>query len=145
MLFSLFINRRIQERWTLRSCKVWWLPPSPIVWKKKEIAVGNGVWVVDSSDQGSLHVGPERNLTQYQPHVVGGGGGGGTAVLHTYRLMGMCSWMGLHIHNWGLFLKRPSWLISQFLAHKPVNFALLVDSFIVSFSKFLKLWFSMQT
>ena len=48
--------------------------------KKKEkytVAVGNGVWVVDSSDQGSLHVGLERKLTQYQPHGVGGWGGGG--------------------------------------------------------------------
>ena len=69
-----------------------------------------------------------------------GGGGGGTAVLPTNRLMGMCSWMGLHIFTTGAcFLKDPFDLISQFLAHKPVNFALLVDSFIVSFSKFLKL------
>ena len=74
--------------------------------KKQEIAVGNGVWVVDSSDQGSLHVGLEKNLTQYQPHVVGGGGG--TAVLPTNRLMGMCSWMGLHIFTIGAcFLKDP--------------------------------------
>ena len=43
--------------------------------KKQEIAVENGVWVVDSSDQGSLHVGLERNLTQYQAHRVGGEGG----------------------------------------------------------------------
>ena len=51
------------------------LPYSLKNWKKnKEIAVGNGVWVVDSSDQGSLHVGLERNRTQYQPHGVGGGG-----------------------------------------------------------------------
>ena len=51
--------------------------PLPYSLKKKknqEIAVGNDVWVVDSSDQGSLHVGLERNLTQYQPHGVGGGG-----------------------------------------------------------------------
>ena len=88
MLFSLFINRRIQERWTLRSCKVWWLPPSPILWKKEKytVAVGNGVWVVDSSFQGSLHVGLERKLTQYQPHGVGGWGG--TAVLLYFLLIG---------------------------------------------------------
>ena len=30
-------------------------------------------------------------------------------------------------------------LISNFLAHKPVNFALLTDSFILSLSKLLKL------
>ena len=66
------------------------------------------------------------------------------SVLPTNRLMGMCSWMGLHFHNWGLFLKRPGnflgqkanfeikvcWTVFQFLAYKPVNFALLVDSFI---------------
>ena len=54
--------------------------------------------------------------------------------------------MGLHFHNWGLFLKRPGnflgqkanfeikvcWIVLQFLAYKPVNFALLGDSFIVS-------------
>ena len=108
----------------------------------------NGVWVVDSSDQGSLHVDLERNLTQYQPHGVGGGGRGVQlySVLPTNRLMGMFSWMGLHFHNWGLFLKRPGnflgqkanfeikvcWIVLQFLAYKPVNFALLGDSFIVS-------------
>ena len=60
---------------------------------------------------------------------------------------------GVAFHNWGLFLKGSSkfsgqkanieikacGIVLQFLAHKPVNFALLVDSFIVSFSKFLKL------
>ena len=34
---------------------------------------------------------------------------------------------------------------AQFLAHKPVNFASLTDSFIVSFSKLLKLWSWMKT
>ena len=37
------------------------------------------------------------------------------------------------------------WIVAQFLAHKPVNFALLTDSFIVSFSKLVKLWSWMQT
>ena len=65
--------------------------------------------MVDSSDQGSLHVGLERNRTQYQPHGVGGGGGVLLyTVFPTNRLMGMCSWMGLHFHNWGQFFKRPS-------------------------------------
>ena len=64
--------------------------PLPYGLKKKEkhtVAVGNGVWVVDSSDQGSLHVGLERKLTQYQPHGVGGWGGG-TAVLLYFLLIG---------------------------------------------------------
>ena len=39
-----------------------------------------------------------------------------------------------------LFFKTCS--IAQFLAHKPVNFVSLTDSFIVSFSKLLKLWSS---
>ena len=38
------------------------------------------------------------------------------------------------------------WIVAQFLARKPVNFAsLLTDSFIVLVSKFLKLWTWMQT
>ena len=38
------------------------------------------------------------------------------------------------------------WIVAQFLARKPVNFAsLLSDSFIVLVSKFLKLWTWMQT
>ena len=37
------------------------------------------------------------------------------------------------------------WIVVQFLAHKPFNFASLTDSFIVSFSKLLKLWSWMQT
>ena len=36
-------------------------------------------------------------------------------------------------------------MVSQFLAHKPVNFTSLTDSFIVSFSELLKLWSWMQT
>ena len=54
----------------------------------------------------------------------------------------------------GLFLEKPGnfrgrrqifkiktcWTVAQFLAHKPVNFALLTDSFIVPLLKFLKLW-----
>ena len=36
-------------------------------------------------------------------------------------------------------------IVAQFSAHKPVKFALLTDSFIVSFSKLLKLWSWMQT
>ena len=36
-------------------------------------------------------------------------------------------------------------MVAQFLAHKPVNSASLTDSFIVSFSKLLKLWSWMQT
>ena len=37
------------------------------------------------------------------------------------------------------------WIAVQFLAHKTVNFASLSDSFIVSFSKLLKLWSWMKT
>ena len=37
------------------------------------------------------------------------------------------------------------WIVAQFLAYKPVNFASLTDSFIVLFSKLLKLWSWMQT
>ena len=36
-------------------------------------------------------------------------------------------------------------MVAQFLAHKPVNSVSLTDSFIVSFSKLLKLWSWMQT
>ena len=60
---------------------------------------------------------------------------------------------------WDPFLERPdnfsgpkpnfeiktSWIAAKFLAHKLVNFASLTDSFIVSFSKLLKLWSWMQT
>ena len=49
-------------------------------------------------------------------------------------------------HSWllfNLFFKTCS--IAQFLAHKPVNFVSLTDSFIVSFSKLLKLWSSTWT
>ena len=60
----------------------------------------------------------------------------------------------------GPFLERPGnfsvpkanfkiqtfWIVAQFLARKPVNFAsLLTDSFIVLVSKFLKVWTWMQT
>ena len=37
------------------------------------------------------------------------------------------------------------WIVARFLTHQPVNPASLTDSFIVSFSKFLKLWSWMQT
>ena len=37
------------------------------------------------------------------------------------------------------------WMVAQLMAHKPVNFASLTDSFIVLFSKLLKLWSWMQT
>ena len=43
------------------------------------------------------------------------------------------------------FKIKTCWIVAQFIAHKPVNFASLTDSFIVSFSKLLKLWFWMQT
>ena len=34
-------------------------------------------------------------------HLEGGGGGGGWGmVLPSNRLMGMCSWMGSHFHDW---------------------------------------------
>ena len=46
-----------------------------------------------------IFLGLERNLTQYQPHGVEGGGLQLYSVLPTNRLMGMCSWMGLHFHN----------------------------------------------
>ena len=63
------------------------------------------------------------------------------------------------IAKMGSFLERPGnfsgpkanfkiktcWIIAQFLAHKPVNFASLIDSFIVLFSNRLKLWSWMQT
>ena len=63
------------------------------------------------------------------------------------------------IAKMGLFLERPGnfsgpkasfkikkcWIVAQFLAHKPVNFVSLIDSFIVLFSKWLKLWSWMQT
>ena len=59
----------------------------------------------------------------------------------------------------GPFLEKPSnfsdakanfeiktcWIVAQFLAQKMVNFASLTDSFIVSFSKLVKLWSWMQT
>ena len=62
------------------------------------------------------------------------------------------------IAKMGSFLERPGnfsgpkanvkiktcWIIAQFLAHKPVNFASLIDSFIVLFSNRLKLWSWMQ-
>ena len=61
--------------------------------------------------------------------------------------------------TWDPFLGRPdnfsgpkanfeiktSWIAAKFQAHKPVNFASLTDSFIMSFSKLLKLWSWMQT
>ena len=61
--------------------------------------------------------------------------------------------------TWGAFLERPDifsgsktnfeiktcWIVPQFPAQKPVNFASLSDSFIVPFSKLLKLWSWMQT
>ena len=61
--------------------------------------------------------------------------------------------------TWDPFLGRPdnfsgpkanfeiktSWIAAKFQAHKPVNFASLTDSFIISFSKLLKLWSWMQT
>ena len=43
------------------------------------------------------------------------------------------------------FLIKTFWIVAQFLAHKPLNFDSLTDSFIVLFSKLLKLWSSMQT
>ena len=59
----------------------------------------------------------------------------------------------------GPFLKKPGnfsgpkanfkikicWIVAQFLAHKPVNIALLTDKFILSFSKLLEPWSWMQT
>ena len=38
------------------------------------------------------------------------------------------------------FKIKTCWIISRFLAHRPVKFVLLTDNFIVSFSKPLKLW-----
>jgi len=40
---------------------------------------------------------------------------------------------------------RICWIVAQFLAHKPVNFASLTDSFIISFSKLSEFWSWMQT
>ena len=40
---------------------------------------------------------------------------------------------------------KPGWIVAQFLAQKLVNFASFTDSFIVSFSKLVKLWSWMQT
>ena len=38
------------------------------------------------------------------------------------------------------FKTQTCWIVPQFLAHKPVNFASLTDNFILLFSKLLKLW-----
>ena len=43
------------------------------------------------------------------------------------------------------FKIRICWIVAQFLAHKPVNFPSLTDSFIISFSKLLEPWSWMQT
>ena len=43
------------------------------------------------------------------------------------------------------FKTKTGWIVPQFLAHKPVNFALLTDTFIISFSKLLEPWSWMQT
>ena len=76
----------------------------------------------------------------------------------------MCfSWVSINLFNnyimiWGPFLERSRnffgpeanfeiktcWIVAQFLAHKPANFASLTDSFILSFSKLLRLWSWMQ-
>ena len=42
------------------------------------------------------------------------------------------------------FKMKTCWIVAQFLAHKQVNFASLIDSFIVLFSNRLKLWSWMQ-
>ena len=77
----------------------------------------------------------------------------------------MCySWASINLFNnyimiWDPFLERSGnfvgpkanfeiktcWIVTQFLAHKPANFASLSDSFILSFSKLLRLWSLMQT
>ena len=43
------------------------------------------------------------------------------------------------------FKLKTGWKVAQFLAHKPLNFASLTDTFIVSFSKLLKLWYWIPT
>ena len=43
------------------------------------------------------------------------------------------------------FKIKPCWIVLQFLAHKPIKIASFTDSFIVLFSKLLKLWSWMQT
>ena len=43
------------------------------------------------------------------------------------------------------FKIKTCWIVVQFLAHKPVSFASLTDSFIVSLSTLLKLWSWMKT
>ena len=64
-----------------------------------------------------------------------------------------------HFKTWGPFLERSgnfsspnanfelrtSSIVARFLAHKPVSFASFTDTFIVSFSKLLKIWCWMQT
>ena len=53
--------------------------------------------------------------------------------------------------TWKLFGLRANfkiktcWIVPQFLAHKPIKIASFADSFIVLFSKLLKLWSWMQT
>ena len=72
----------------------------------------------------------------------------------------LVAWVPLQtVRAWGPFLERPDnfsgpkanfeiktcWIVAQFLSHKPANFASLTDSFIIAFSKLLKLWSWMQT
>ena len=72
----------------------------------------------------------------------------------------LVAWVPLQtVRAWGPFLERPGnfscpkanfeietcWIVAQFLSHKPANFASLTDSFIIAFSKLLKLWSWMQT
>ena len=63
--------------------------------------------------------------------------------------LGRVPWFGRHVENlrdvqfwlWpGLFKVKTCWIVAQFLVPKPVNFASLNDSCIISFSKFLEPW-----
>ena len=40
---------------------------------------------------------------------------------------------------------KTSWIVAKFLAHKPDDFGLLTDSFLLPFLKLLNLWSWMQT
>ena len=70
----------------------------------------------------------------------------GQAGFKIFLALGPVSWKARKLF-WpvGKFKIKTCSMVAQFFALKPVNFALLTDSFIVSFSKLLKLWSWMQT
>ena len=64
---------------------------------------------------------------------------------HLHGLFGLFFYAGLGLVSKANVDIKTCRMVAQFLAHKPVNSALLTDSFILSFSKLLKLWSWMQT